>query len=135
AAYDALGAYRGAIVAPEEKTGRILAMVSNTDFDPNRIAEDREKISQHTENAVLLNRITQGLYPPGSTFKIVTALAYLQKFPDTWQDYRYQCTGAFESGENRITCFHGSVHGEVDLQDSFAKSCNCSFANLGLMLP
>lgn len=135
AAYDALGAYRGAIVATEVKTGRILAMVSKPDFDPNRIAEDWEKISQDTENAVLLNRVTQGLYPPGSTFKIVTALAYLQQFPDTWQDYRYQCTGAFESGENRITCFHGSVHGEVDLQDSFAKSCNCSFANLGLMLP
>ena len=135
AAYDALGAYRGAIVATEVETGRIVAMVSKPDFDPNQISADWEKISQDTENAVLLNRVTQGLYPPGSTFKIVTALAYLRQFPDTWQDYSYQCTGVFQSGENRITCFHGSVHGQVDLQTSFAKSCNCSFANLGLMLP
>lgn len=135
AAYDALGAYRGAIVATEVKTGRIVAMVSKPDFDPNLIAGEWEKISQDTENAVLLNRAVQGLYPPGSTFKIVTALAYLRQFPDAWQDYRYQCSGSFVSGDNRITCFHGSVHGNVDLKTSFAKSCNCSFANLGLSLP
>ena len=103
AAYDALGAYRGAIVATEVETGRIVAMVSKPDFDPNQISADWEKISQDTENAVLLNRVTQGLYPPGSTFKIVTALAYLRQFPDTWQDYSYQCTGVFQSGENHFS--------------------------------
>lgn len=134
AAFDALGAYRGAIVATEIKTGRILAMVSKPDFDPGRIADIWEKVNADTENAVLLNRATQGLYPPGSTFKIVTALAYLRQFPGKWEDYVYQCGGAYVNGENRISCYHGTVHGKVDFMTSFAKSCNSSFANIGMQL-
>lgn len=133
-AYEALGAFRGAIVVTEVKTGRILAMVSKPDFDPNRIAEIWEKVNADTQDAALVNRVTQGLYPPGSTFKIVTALAYLRQFPDSWESYSYSCSGAYQNGENRITCFHGSVHGRVDLTSSFAKSCNCSFANVGMSL-
>lgn len=133
-AYDALGAYRGAIVVTEVKTGRILAMVSKPDFDPNQIADIWDRVNEDTENAVLLNRATQGLYPPGSTFKIVTALAYIRQFPDSWENYSYQCSGAYVNGENRISCFHGSVHGTVDFMTSFAKSCNSSFANIGMQL-
>ncbi len=134
AAYQALGAYRGAIVATEVKTGRILAMVSKPDFDPNEIAQIWEKVNEDTENAVLVNRVTQGLYPPGSTFKIVTALAYLRQNPDTWRNYVYQCGGTYVNGENRISCYHGSVHGRVDFTASFAKSCNASFANIGMSM-
>lgn len=133
-AYEALGAYRGAIVVTQVKTGRILAMVSKPDFDPNRIGEIWDRVNEDTENAVLLNRATQGLYPPGSTFKIVTALAYLRQFPDSWENYSYQCTGAYQNGDSKISCFHGSVHGNVDFMTSFAKSCNSSFANIGMQL-
>lgn len=133
-AYDALGVYRGAVVVTEIKTGKILAMVSKPDFDPNQIAEIWDKVNENTDEAVLLNRATQGLYPPGSTFKIVTALAYLRQFPNDWQNYRYQCSGTYVHGDNKITCFHGSVHNNVDLMASFAKSCNCSFANIGMQL-
>lgn len=133
-AYDALGAYQGAIVVTEVKTGRILAMVSKPDYDPNQIADIWEKVSEDTENAALINRATQGLYPPGSTFKIVTALAYIRQHPQDWQSYRYQCSGAYINGDNRINCFHGSVHGSVDFMTSFAKSCNSSFANIGMQL-
>lgn len=133
-AYDALGAYQGAIVVTEVKTGRILAMVSKPDYDPNQIADIWEKVSEDTENAALINRATQGLYPPGSTFKIVTALAYIRQHPQDWQSYRYQCGGSYINGDNRINCFHGSVHGSVDFMTSFAKSCNSSFANIGMQL-
>lgn len=134
AAFDALGAYRGAIVVTEVKTGRILAMVSKPDFDPGQIADIWDRVNADTENAVLLNRATQGLYPPGSTFKIVTALAYIRQFPDGWESYHYQCNGAYTNGENRISCYHGTVHGSVNLMTSFAKSCNSSFANIGMQL-
>lgn len=134
AAYDALGAYRGAIVVTEVKTGRILAMVSKPDYDPNQIAQIWDQISQDTDNAALVNRATQGLYPPGSTFKIVTALSYIRQYPDKLQSYRYQCNGAYVNGENRISCYHGTVHGNVDFMTSFAKSCNSSFANIGMQL-
>lgn len=134
AAYDALGAYQGAIVVTEVKTGRILAMVSKPDYDPNRIAQVWDQISTDTDQAALVNRVTQGLYPPGSTFKIVTALAYIRQYPDQWQSYRYQCSGAYINGENRINCYHGTVHGNVSFMTSFAKSCNASFANIGMQL-
>lgn len=134
AAYDALGAYKGAIVVSEVKTGRILAMVSKPDFDPNRIGEDWDRINADTESAALVNRVTQGLYPPGSTFKIATALAYMRQYPDTWQNYTYQCNGFYQSGEERINCFHGSVHGAVDFETAFAKSCNSAFADIGMRL-
>ena len=133
-AYDSLGAFRGAIVVTEVKTGRILAMVSKPDFDPNQIVEIWDRVNADTDNAVLLNRATQGLYPPGSTFKIVTALGYIRQFPDSWKNYTYQCNGAYVNGDNRISCFHGSVHGNVDFMTSFAKSCNSSFANMGMQL-
>ena len=134
AASDALGLYRGAIVVTEVKTGRVLAMVSKPDYDPNKIAENWETLSTDKDKAALVNRGTQGLYPPGSTFKIVTALAYIRQNPDSWQNYHYQCNGAYINGDNKINCYHGSVHGSVDLMTSFAKSCNASFANIGMSM-
>lgn len=86
------------------------------------------------ESSVLLNRATQGLYPPGSTFKIITALEYIKENPDSYQNYQYNCTGTITRGEDRIQCYHGSVHGHVGFSRSFAKSCNTSFANMGLSL-
>ena len=130
----ALGVYQGAIIVTEPQTGRILAMVSHPDFDPETVAENWDQYLQDNQSGVLLNRVTQGEYPPGSTFKIITALEYIREHPDTYQDYRYQCVGSIKWGEDRIQCYHGSVHGSVDLTRSFAKSCNTSFANIGLSL-
>jgi len=134
AAYDAMGVYQGAVIVSEVKTGRILAMVSKPDFDPNQIVDIWDKVNEESQNAVLLNRAVQGLYPPGSTFKIVTALEYIRQFTDSWQNYHFLCTGTYVNGENSIQCYHGSVHNNVDFSRSFAKSCNCSFANMGMML-
>ena len=132
-AYDALGAYRGAIVVQEAGTGRILAMVSKPDFDPNDIANDYESISEDLDRSPLLNRVTNGLYPPGSTFKILTALEYIKE-NDNYESYSFDCNGHFSDGDDRINCYHGMVHGHLDFVTSFAKSCNSSFANIGLNL-
>ncbi len=134
AAFEALGNYRGAVVAMEPKTGRVLAMVSKPDFDPNFIVENWDEISSDEENSPLVNRAAQGLYPPGSTFKIATLLEYLREHPGDYGDYRYTCSGRIREGENTIECYHGSVHGSIDLTQAFAKSCNCSFASMGLAL-
>ena len=77
-AYDALGGDDGAVIAIEPDTGKILAMVSKPDFDPNTVAYDWDDIVNDEDSSVLLNRATQGLYPPGSTFKIITALEYMR---------------------------------------------------------
>ncbi len=134
-ASDAIGLiYNGAVIAMNPKTGEIYAMVSKPDFDPNEIAAIWDKLLADQESSVLLNRVTQGMYPPGSTFKIVTTLEYLREHPDAYESYRYNCNGSLVHGEDKINCYHGSVHGAVDLRKSFAKSCNTSFANIGLGL-
>lgn len=129
-----LNIYKGAIVVTEVSTGKILAMVSHPGFDPNEIGQIWDSLVEDEDSSVLLNRVTQGQYPPGSTFKIVTALEYIRENPDTYNDYSYQCNGYFSSGTGRINCYHGTNHGLVDFETSFAKSCNSSFANIGVNL-
>lgn len=134
-AYQALGDYNGAVVVMEPSTGKILAMVSKPDFDPNTISENWDEIvADENAESALLNRASQGLYPPGSTFKIITALEYMRENPDSYQNYTYNCTGSIQQGNSKLSCFSGEVHGNVDLKRSFVKSCNTSFANIGLTL-
>lgn len=131
-AYDAMGSFEGAVVVMEPSTGKILAMVSRPDFNPNNIVElwDSLTASDSTES-VLLNRAAQGLYPPGSTFKLLTALQYIRENPDNYGDFLYRCDGIFSLDNADIRCYHGKSHGEVDLTTAFAKSCNGAFASIG----
>ena len=129
-----LGAFQGAVIVSNVKTGEILAMVSKPDFNPGTIVQDWDKYVSDESSSVLLNRASQGIYPPGSTFKIVTSLAYLRQKNGNYEEYNYNCQGSFKYEEGKITCYHGNVHNKVDLIKSFAKSCNCSYANMGLMI-
>jgi len=129
-AYKALGVYDGAIIVTEPSTGKILAMVSKPGFDPNTIDQDWDTLTNDSTSGQLVNRVTQGLYPPGSTFKIVTALEYIRE-NENLNAYGFNCNGRFTLGDSSIQCYHGSNHGYVNFQTSFAKSCNSSFANIG----
>lgn len=132
AAYNALGSNKGAVVVIEPSTGKILAMVSKPDFDPNTVAQNWDFLSTD-ENSSLLNRATQGQYAPGSTFKLVTLLEYMRENAG-FDSYTYTCTGAIEHEGTTIRCYGGHVHGDVTLRDSLAYSCNASFSNIGLSL-
>lgn len=133
-AYTALGNYRGAVIVMEPETGKILAMVSKPDFNPNTIEYNWDTLTEDASGeSRLLNRSTHGLYPPGSTFKIITTLGYLRQYPDL-AVYGYDCSGSITKDNVTIKCYHNTVHGNIDLKTSFAKSCNSSFANMGLML-
>ncbi len=133
-AYDALGVYSGVIVVTEPQTGKILAMVSKPDYNPNEIPVIWEELIADDSSSVLLNRATQGLYPPGSTFKIITALEYYRQNDGNVSGYSYSCNGSFSKDGNTIRCYHGQSHGTIDFARSFAKSCNSSFANIGTTL-
>lgn len=134
-AYDALGERKGAVVVMEPDTGKILAMVSRPGYDPNTLASDWDMlISGDNKEAQLLNRASQGVYPPGSTFKIVTMLEYIREHPDDWRSYTFDCDGQYELGEYTISCYHGNAHGNQTLEQAFANSCNGAFASLGLEL-
>lgn len=134
AAYKALGDYDGAVVVLEPSTGKILAMVSKPDYNPNHVKEDWEYLtSEDTDSSALVNRATQGLYPPGSTFKIITALEYMRE-NENYADYSYQCNGKYVVDNSKINCYNRISHGNVNLEESFADSCNSSFANIGTTL-
>lgn len=130
----ALGVYQGAIVVTDIKTGRILAMVSKPGFDPNKIKSIFENLEDDDESSILLNRTTQGLYPPGSIFKIVTTLEYLREHDNDLSKYYYQCNGEFRLNNIKITCFNHQVHGYETYENSVTNSCNSSFANIGVGL-
>lgn len=129
-AYNALGDRRGAVVAMEPSTGRILVQVSKPDFDPNTIAQNWDWLVADENNSSLLNRATNGAYPPGSTFKVVMALDYFRT-KGTFEGYSYLCQGSITLNDHTISCYNGTVHGQEDFYSAFASSCNCAFADIG----
>lgn len=133
-AYKALDGIKGAVVAIEPDTGRILAMVSKPDYNPNDIDTVWNEVHSDTgfDSTVLLNRATQGLYAPGSTFKVLTTLEYLKEHPDDYQNYTYTCTGSGTFDNVNIRCSENEAHGTETLADSLANSCNTSYSNLGI---
>lgn len=114
---------KGSVVLLNPKTGEILAMVSYPTFNPN----DMDNVDDDS----LLNRATQGLYPPGSVFKVVTAAAALENIENIGER-KFNCTGAVEFDGTRVQCYKGEAHGEVDLAQALAVSCNTTFSNLGV---
>jgi peptidoglycan glycosyltransferase len=137
-AADELGAQKGALVAMEPSTGKVLAMVSYPTFDSNNIDEEWDELNADDDNSPLLNRATQGLYPPGSIFKIITAAAALENGFNT--DYNFDCYGekSFGTDSNgkdiRIQCYNGTSHGNEDMTNAFAVSCNTYFSTVGTEL-
>ena len=135
AAYEALGDKKGAVVVLNPKTGAILAMVSKPDYNPNEINEIwDELVSEENKNSNLVNRATQGLYPPGSTFKILTLLEYIQENPGNYEEFSFDCDSVYEVGDYSIKCSKLVSHGEEDLITAFAKSCNGAFSSIGQTL-
>jgi len=131
-AANALGTKRGAIIVMNLDSGEILGLVSSPPFDPNTFTSVKlqNNVSElYTDEAApLLNRAIQGLYPPGSVFKIVLTLAGLDSGkikPET----TFNCPGYFKLGRRRFHCLH--VHGQQNLYEGIIHSCNVYFYNVG----
>ncbi len=133
AAYSALGDNDGAVVVLEADTGKVLAMVSKPDFDPNTLAYDWDEVVGDEDSSILLNRATSGLYPPGSVFKIFTTLEFVHENPD-YDSYTYDCRGVLQGDTIEIHCYNNVAHGEENLIESFENSCNTSYATIGKTL-
>lgn len=121
--------FRGAVVVLNWKTGEILAMTSFPDFDPLDVAG----ALKDSEAGALVNRATQGLYPPGSTFKIITYAAAYEGLPDLGTR-RFSCLGQLPIERTVVTEARNIAHGSVDMRGAFAQSCNNAFAALALEL-
>lgn len=129
-AVDLLGGRRGAVVLLDPRSGAVRVMASSPSFDPNRL-DDIWSSLVADEAAPLINRATQGAYPPGSAFKVVTAAGALAEKPNLAAK-TFSCPGFIEV--NGYKLMDTDVHGEVDIKKALAVSCNTTFAQLGLDL-
>lgn len=132
-AYAAMASHRGAVVVSNPKTGEVLAMVSTPGFDPNTLSAQYPVLSTQ-ENRPLLNRAIGGLYPPGSTFKMVTTIAALSSGKLT-PEFTYQDTGVVTVGSYRYTNWYftqsGGVEGVVGWKRALARSTDTFFYKVG----
>ncbi|HWH13654.1 MAG TPA: penicillin-binding protein 2 [Miltoncostaeaceae bacterium] len=124
---------RGAIVALEPSTGRVLAMASSPDFDLGRVGGEFARIRAE-DNAPLLNRATAGLYAPGSTFKVVTTVAALESDLGYTPTSEFDDTGRLPASGRPITNFGGRVFGRHSLTEALTFSVNTTYARLGQVL-
>ena len=124
------GYRRASLVAIDVATGGVLIMVSNPSFDTNELAFKADPKAWATlvrgADHPLNNRAAAGLYPPGSTFKVVTALASLTAGVITPQEH-ITCKGAFPFGGHIFHCWKPKGHGPIALHDAIKKSCDCYF--------
>ena len=128
---------KGAIVAMDPNNGEILALASGPAFDPNLfiggIAKDDWKKIVSSEDYPLQNRAIAGLYPPGSVFKIIMALAGLEEGVIDPSEEIYD-NGEFVFGDRTYRCWKSGGHGYVNLNKAIVESCDVYFYNLGLRL-
>ena len=133
ALYAALSQHaRGAGIVLDPRTGAVLAMASVPAFDPNAIDKAFPVLAK-SETSPLINRATGGLYPPGSTFKIVTAAIALDSGVVTL-DSHWDDPGYFQIGNYVVHDDEGEVPGYLDLVGAFAKSSNVDFAQIALKI-
>ncbi len=133
AADDALGNRKGSVVVLNPSTGEILAMVSKPSFDPNNLKDTWTTIVNDADRP-LLNRAVSGLYPPGSTFKTITAASALENIKNV-ETRTFTDNGKLVFNDNEsITNFDGEVNGNLSLKDAFVYSSNVVFGTLGLEL-
>jgi len=125
---------KGSIVVSDPNSGEILALVNRPSFNPNLFADGIshsgwQRLSCDTDYP-LTNRSVQGLYSPGSIFKVVTAAAALEDGV-TDRKRKIYCSGTFELADRVFTCWKETGHGSLSIVDGIAHSCNIYFYTLG----
>jgi penicillin-binding protein 2 len=135
AAEEAFQDKNGALIALDPKTGRILAMVSKPSFDPalfaRNISPEEWRSLMENPSHPLQNKGLQGQYPPGSVFKIVTAIAGLETRAIT-PDTQMTCTGFYHYGNRDFRCWKEGGHGTLGLHRAIVESCDSYFYQVGL---
>lgn len=129
--------FNGAALILDPRSGEVLAYVSLPAYDPNAFAAGIDRATWESLNKdkllPLQNRVIQGRYSPGSTFKIVVATAALEEGLIT-PDFRVNCGGGASFYGHYYKCWLKGGHGSVDMRHAIEKSCNVYFYTLGSML-
>ncbi|GAB1337817.1 penicillin-binding transpeptidase domain-containing protein [Streptomyces sp. E-15] len=139
AAYRGLAGRKGAVAAVEPATGRVLALVTSPSYDPAELSGNDEAVSaawarlNHDPEKPMLNRAVRQTYPPGSTFKVVTAAAALDAGVVTDLDERTDSPDPYRlPGTTTRLTNEGDGCADVSVRDAFEWSCNTVFAKLGV---
>lgn len=122
----------GAAVALDPNTGEVLAMASYPTYDLENFNRDYDEIEADSRSPQL-NRATQGLYPPGSTFKVLSAIAALEEGVID-ANTTFTCTGVFELGGQEFACNNHDTPMMLDVTQAIKYSCNTFFYNVGQRL-
>ena len=122
----------GAAVALDPNTGEVLAMASYPTYDRENFNRDYDEIEADSRSPQL-NRATQGLYPPGSTFKVLSAIAALEEGVID-ANTTFTCTGVFELGGQEFACNNHDTPMTLDVTQAIKYSCNTFFYNVGQRL-
>lgn len=117
---------RGAAIACEADSGRIVVYAVKPGFDPNIFVSSISSISEIDE----FNIPVQGLYPPASTFKIITTIAALESEKIN-ENARFYCPGYYDAGNRIFKCWVKKGHGLIDMFDGLANSCDVYYYNVG----
>ncbi len=129
-ALEALGGSKGVVAVYDYTSGDMKCLVSSPTFDPQDPPSDVNENPAY--EGVYLNRFFSGTYPPGSTFKLVTTAAAIEKKKDL-DSFRFTCTGSYQIGDGVITCPY--AHGaDMNIDQCLACSCNGAYAALALEL-
>lgn len=133
AAQDALAGRRGACVALDPRTGAVLALASNPTYDPGSVDAEWTKLSANAAEAPLVDRATRALYPPGSTFKVVTLTGALSRGVAT-PDSQYPGPASLDIGGGKVTNFESGAFGSISLREATYNSVNTVFAQVAAKL-
>ena len=125
----------GSVVVMDVETGEVIVSVSAPTYDPNKFdpgisASDWQMLSNHPRNP-LINKAISGQYPPGSTFKMMVALAALEAGVITSKTKSF-CSGHIEVGDMKFHCWKKLGHGSVNVIDAIAQSCDVFFYEIAL---
>jgi penicillin-binding protein 2 len=133
-AEDAIGARAGSLVAIDPNTGFILAMASHPSYNPNIFAGGIQSSAWHElitdPSHPLENRSIQGIYPPGSTFKVVDSIAGLMDRTLT-PSTSYYCPGGLYFGNREYRCWRKQGHGNIVFHRAIVESCDVFFYDVG----
>lgn len=130
---------QGGAIAIDPRNGGVIALYSAPSYDVNRftggIPADYWKTLLTDERRPLVNKVTQGRYPPGSTFKLATAVTGLESGAVTLDETMpVPCTGGLQYGNRYFKCWDKRGHGSLNLGQAIAKSCDVYFYQLGLKI-
>ncbi len=126
-AYSAMAGKKGTVIVYNYETGQVICMVSAPTYDPNNKPTDINTNTSGKYDGIYMNRAISGVFTPGSTFKVVTAICAIENIPDIYSR-KFKCTGKKTFGKGDVIC--NGVHGTLTFERALNVSCNSVFSEL-----